>query len=98
MMTSNMMRSFPVRLSPPFPDVRLVPRANLFSVPCVVFSGGGCLIVGLGRLAGIGRLTLGQHAVDLGQEQRPHLVARRLVEPVEKPAAGRRLAEALIDL
>ncbi len=50
------------------------------------------------RYAVLRRATLSQGAMDLGQQQLAHLVARRLVEPVQKPSASGRLAEALIDL
>src|SRR5262249_18032098 len=39
-----------------------------------------------------------QRPQHLGQQLLPHLLARRLVEPVQKPPASRRLAQPLIDL
>src|SRR5205085_7468090 len=53
-------------------------------------SGGRRLIVVCDR-------TLSERAIDLRQKLAAHLVARRLVEPVEKPPAAGRLAEPLID-
>src|SRR5262245_451403 len=50
---------------------------------------------GFGRALGS---ALGERALDFGQQQLPHLLARRLVEPVEEPAASGRLAQTLIDL
>src|SRR5262249_358377 len=54
----------------------------------------------IGTLVGGGPLgvALGQGAVDLGQEQPAQLAPRRLVEPVEEPAARGWLAQELVSL
>src|SRR5262245_37335734 len=40
--------------------------------------------------------TLGKCALDLGQQFTAHLFPRRLVVPIQEPAAGRRFAERLV--
>ena len=50
------------------------------------------------ELARLGSQTLGQLPIDLGQQQPPHVRTRRLVKPVQEPAAAGRLAQALIGL
>src|SRR5207244_4820013 len=58
-------------------------------------SGRRLVAVGAGLAAAL-RRALGQDAVDFRHQLPAHLLARRIVEPVEEPAAGGRLTQAAV--
>src|SRR5579885_441983 len=74
--------------------------APLSSGECGAVSGGRRVAFRLVRqqLLQVLPPTLRQRPVHLRQQLRPHLLPRRLVEPVEKPTAAGRLAQTLVDL
>src|SRR5690349_4298318 len=77
---------------------RNVPVDSLFSVAFLVWSGGRDLAVALCLGAVLSRAALSKGALDLGRKLFAHLLARRLVEPIQEPTASGRLTETLIDL